>query len=427
MILMNNASLNPYFEYLHKDFHHTLRDPLWKDIFLTPSLKRLTQCGAMQKLRHILQLGPTSLLYPGAVHTRYGHSLGVYHATRLFMLSLASKTLPLDITRQQLDALLVAALLHDLGHFPYAHALKDVVVAQHEALGAQLIAQNQEIKEIIEHDIETDTTLVQEIIDTTIPTNDPITLLFRNILSGTLDPDKIDYLSRDALYCGVPYGIQDASYVIRNLVVTPSLDIGLESDAIGSVEHLLFSKYSMYRNVYWHSVVRSATAMIKKAFLVALKEGSLQEEDVYHLDDDSFHHLLTQSKTSPTASLFEKVRENKLLKERGTFDLSEENTSLTSFTKREETERHVYEELRSTYPQLHEYEVIIDVPEPISFETEIQIKVDSDTFVPFSEVSSLFSNDGGKVFSSSLRKGRLFLPSYVEKNLSQAICSEVTK
>ena len=93
---------------------------------------------------------------------------------------------------------------------------------------------------------------------------------YRGILSGVLDPDKLDYLNRDAYYCGVPYGVQDVDFAITRMY--PGIDgIEIDSRGIQSVESVLFSKYLMYRSVYWHKEVRSATAMIKKAVARALR------------------------------------------------------------------------------------------------------------------------------------------------------------
>ena len=132
--------------------------------------------------------------------------------------------------------------------------------------------------------------------------------LYRSILSGALDPDKLDYLNRDALFCGVPYGMQDASYITAKLRIADGA-IALEEEAIASVEHLLFSKYLMYRNVYWHPRVRSATAMVKKAVVALLCEGSLAEDELFGLDDSEFFSLM--DKRGDRYALIEAVRENR--------------------------------------------------------------------------------------------------------------------
>ncbi len=389
-------------------FTETIRDPLWKDIPLSSGFKKLFLSEPMQKLNRIKQLGPTYLLYPGALHNRASHSLGVFHLTRLIILSLLSRSSGYGIipsfTDSQINALLAASMLHDLGHFPYAHALKDIVKEEHEKLGALLIKQNAQLCSIIENDLNSSVDTVCQIIDNKSECNDKVIIFFRTILSGTLDPDKLDYLSRDALFCGVPYGVQDASYIIRNLVVTKEMILALPFEAIGSVEHLLFAKYSMYRNVYWHHVTRSATAMIKKAVLLAFKENLFSEKDLYNLDDESFANLFSNHKESYSYSLFKDVRNNHLYKCHASL-----YSSLDSSMKRE-IEKELYTRLLKEIPNLKEHQVIVDIPEKVSFETDLPILIEDNELRPFNQVTDLFKAEVESAFASSLTKVRLFLP-----------------
>jgi HD superfamily phosphohydrolase len=371
--------------------------------------------GHMQKLARIKQLGPAHLVYPGAVHTRLDHSLGVFHATRLIVLSLLTQiqregTSRL-VTEEGINALLAAAMLHDLGHFPYAHALKDVIGEEHEALGAKLIASDRQLGKIIEENLGTRVETVCAIIDTSLPCDDPETTFLRTILSGTLDPDKLDYLSRDALFCGIPYGIQDASYIIRHLaILAEDLSIGLPFGAIGSVEHLLFAKYSMYRNVYWHHGTRSATAMIKKAVNMGFNEGLFTEYDLYGRDDESFASLFLEHPDSTATKLFTSVRENNLLVPKVNLPFirnTKHDQLYTDATMKESIEREVYERLR-VHHHLAPHEVIIDIPEDVSFEAEIPILMEDGNVLSFSQVDELFNPTVVKAFTSSLRKIRLF-------------------
>jgi len=102
------------------------------------------------------------------------------------------------------------------------------------------------------------------IVDTHLPIQeDRETAFYRRLLSGVLDPDKLDYLNRDARYCGVPYGNQDVDFTFSRPIPHQERGIDIDSRLIANVEAVLFSKYLMYRSVYWHHSVRSATAMIK--------------------------------------------------------------------------------------------------------------------------------------------------------------------
>lgn len=383
----------------------------------------------MQKLDRIRQLGPAHLIYPGAVHTRLDHSLGVFHATRLILLSLLSRAdrIPHSFTLsyEHMQALLAAAMLHDLGHFPYAHALKDCVSQKHEHLGAEIIAADDQIGTIIEQQLHSSVALVCAILDDSSPCTDSETKFCRNVLSGTLDPDKLDYLSRDALFCGIPYGSQDASYIIRNLCIPEgTAQIGVPQEAIGSVEHLLFAKYSMYRNVYWHQGTRSATAMIKKAVHYALAENLFTEKDLYHQDDQSFAQLFAQYPESVSAQLFQAVRNNSLLALRATLPLPAD-THVTDQGNREVYEMELFQLLRKQWGDLAPHEVIIDIPEDVSFESDILVMTDRQGVLPFHEVDELFTAEVVRTFTESLRKIRVYTRGELSAETTQKIAERV--
>ena len=233
--------------HINEDYTVPVRDPLWKHIYLTPGLRELMNDPEFQKLGRIRQLGPAALVYPGATHTRLNHSLGVFFlARRILKTPLYSADCPL-ITLEGARAFLAASMLHDIGHFPHAHSFKELPLKDHEVLSGELIRESG-IRHIIKEKIGSDPDLTAAIIDSSIPDrgNDEL-VFFRNILSGVLDPDKLDYLNRDAYFCGVPYGIQDIDFVISQIRPTSS-GIGLTSKGVTAIENILFSKYLMYKN-----------------------------------------------------------------------------------------------------------------------------------------------------------------------------------
>lgn len=426
---MDRDTLRSQIVHLNADYTHTVRDPLWRDIPLSPGFKALFSSTAMQKLSRIKQLGPAHLVYPGAVHTRLDHSIGVFHATRLILMSLLTRTQDFDstvrISNEGMQAVLAAAMLHDVGHFPYAHALKDSVSAEHEHLGAQSIEADQELRNIIEQELHTTVEAVCSIIDTSRPNDSEEINFLRSILSGTLDPDKLDYLSRDALFCGIPYGMQDASYIIRNLTISEQEKrIAIPEEAIGAVEHLLFAKYAMYRNVYWHQGTRSATAMIKKAVRLALEERLFSERDLYDRDDESLALLFERNPSSASARLFHAVRNNRLLVPRLTlpFESTAEHRRLYEDADYRRTcETEIVGRLRRLHPNLEQHELIIDIPEHVSFESDIPIICESGKTIPFSEADELFTPDIVRTFTASLRKIRVYtLSSIDEKRVEKA-------
>ncbi len=414
------------------NFTYTVRDPLWKDIPLSAGFKALLGSEVVQKLNRIKQLGPVHLLYPGAVHTRLDHSLGVFHLSRLILLRLLSnkvnspESTP-NFSDEGLTAFLAAALLHDVGHFPYAHALKDNILKSHESLGAQIIAGEPSLREIIESELKTSVEYVTQIIDDTLPCSEPEILFYRSLLSGALDPDKLDYLSRDALFCGVPYGVQDAAYIIRHLKVNRETTLYLPLEAIGGVEHLLFAKYSMYKNVYWHPKVRSATATIKKALFLALEEGSITQELLFNLDDESLYHLLEQKAPPQVLNLAKRVHNNQLLEERGSvpYNAAYHTPLFSDKLFRREAEESLWKGLVKSYPHLSPQEVVIDIPEEVSFEANLLIELEDKSLKDFSEVDPLFTPATVSLFTQSIRNVRLFLPSYVTEEDSKGPFLEV--
>ncbi len=388
----------------------TIRDPLWKDIKLSKAFKAILLTPAVQKLGRIKQLGPTFHLYPGAVHTRLDHSLGVYHIAYTILKSLCIKEQELPITEEGARTFLGACLLHDIGHFPFAHSLKELPLTSHEAIARSIIEEDTTLKRAIE-DAGIDPKRLGAIIDESQESNDEEVLLYRSILSGALDPDKLDYLNRDAFFCGVPYGTQDVSYIVDRLAIAKGR-LALEMQAISSVEHLLFSKYLMYRNVYWHTTTRSATAMIKKAVLSALHDGTLLAQDLYGLDDEQFF-LLPERKRFTGSSLFSLVRDNQLYG--ANFEKPFEEDGLLEKETKNLSDRLSYEAQLAKRLGCEAYEIIVDIPEPISFEADIPILHSDGSTKGFAEVDNLFSYDIGKVFTKSLRKFRIFTPPTISK------------
>ena len=201
---------------LNRGFTHFVKDPLWQSIPMTRALKALTEVRDVQKLARIKQNGPSYHIYPGAVHTRLDHSIGVYHLGRQILLSLSRKTDTLPFTEKGIMSFLSACLLHDIGHFPYAHSLKELAIREHEEIAADMIQNRPELNEAVRK-TGADPSVTAAIIDKDQLTGDEETLFYRNVLSGTLDPDKLDYLSRDGYFSGLTYGRQDTDFIISSL------------------------------------------------------------------------------------------------------------------------------------------------------------------------------------------------------------------
>lgn len=396
--------------YLDEAFTEPVRDPLWGHIHLTPALLSLVDTGAFQQLSRIRQLGPTYLVYPGATHTRLNHSLGVLHLARRLLQQLLRHPETPRLSLQGVRSFLAAALLHDLGHFPYTHSFKSLPLREHEELTG-LLVQSGEMAHKLRHNLEVAPETVAAIVDTSLPAGEDREIPFyRSLLSGSLDPDKLDYLNRDAFFCGVPYGIQDVDFALARLVPAGDGRIGVDQAGVAAVETVLFSKYLMYRAVYWHRTVRVATAMIKNAVYRALQEGVLVPEELYGLDDELLLSRLDEE-TFPPFELIRRVGRRDLLKPLAEIPFSEKipgHRLVEDNRRRQELEAEIARDLRGRgHRSLQDHQVLLDLPDAISFEADLPVL--SREVSNFSE-ESVFSPSVVSRFTATLRKIRLVAP-----------------
>ena len=262
----------------------------------------------VQRLRYVRQLGHAFLVYPGATHSRFEHALGAYHLTGQALASLAERGELAGIDAQSQLAVRLAALLHDIGHYPFSHALEEAGFPSHEAQGVAKLGLGElgaVLRELGGDELVEETgALIQG--RSTSP--------LQGLISGSLDLDKIDYLSRDARMCGVPYGTVDVDRLLAALTVVDGArgrTMGVHEKGVSALESLLFAKYQMYRNVYWHHAVRSATCMFKRAARTAVHGGTLAMEQVANLTDDALMGLLLQADSEELARA---VRDRRLHK-----------------------------------------------------------------------------------------------------------------
>jgi len=388
---------------LNEDYTHPVRDVLWGHIYMTEKQARLTESKPFMRLNRILQLGPVYLVYPGATHTRASHSIGVYHLGRRLLQNLVQRGADW-LTPEGVKSFLAACLLHDLGHFPYTHSLKELALTSHEELTGRIILK-EPVKSLAAA-AGADPVFTAAIIDKDSRASDSNEelLFYRKLLSGALDPDKLDYLNRDARYCGVPYGAQDVDFILSRLYPDKIRGVDIDSRLIPNVESVLFSKYLMYRTVYWHHQVRAATAMVKKALIKGLESGKLASEDLYNLEDTSLFTLLEQKMGG---SLTESIQDGKIF-----YTAAEFSHEIAEFDAiREIKTRAVYEEnlaqkLRNAGIEITGDDIIIDVPEPVSFETGLYV-IDEER--NFSVSSSAFKQETINAFIKTLYTVRIYI------------------
>src|SRR5919199_2632608 len=204
----------------------------------------------------------------------------------------------------------VAALLHDIGHYPYSHALEEIGALHHEEVARPLVTGG-EVAEVLTRAFGSEAPhrvmrLIRGESDSAL----------QGLISGSFDLDKLDYLRRDAFMCGVSYGEIDVDRLLQSLLVlrepaTGRPAIGLVEKGLSALESLLFAKYQMYRNVYWHHAVRGATAKYKRLVADAIHAGSLDAEALAGFTDEALLHRVARDAPS---SLLDALRARRLYK-----------------------------------------------------------------------------------------------------------------
>jgi HD superfamily phosphohydrolase len=279
----------------------TIRDPLWNNIRVDEAAVRLMDTRPFQRLRYVRQLGLAYLVYPGATHTRFEHALGAYHLAGRALALLEERGELRGLPPDECDVVRAAALLHDVGHYPYSHALEESGALHHEEVARPLIERGELAERLREWRGPDAPARVIALIRGVSAS--PL----QGLISGSLDLDKIEYLKRDALMCGVPYGEIDVDRLLHSLAVVPSPEtgapaVGVLEKGLSALESLLFAKYQMYRNVYWHHAVRSATAMYKRLVDDALGARSLGAEALAAYTDEGLLNELERRAPSPLLS-----------------------------------------------------------------------------------------------------------------------------
>ena len=386
---------------LTEDYTHPVRDVLWGHIYMTEKQAELTVCAPFIRLSRIFQLGPVYLTYPGATHTRASHSIGVYHIGRRLLQNLAERGASEWLTKEGVKSFLASCLLHDLGHFPYTHSLKELALASHESLTGEIILK-EPVKTLVGN-TGADPQLTAAIIDKGMSGSGTELLFYRKLLSGALDPDKLDYLNRDARYCGVPYGSQDVDFILSKISPNKERGADIDSRLIPNVEAILFSKYLMYRTVYWHHQVRAATAMVKKALIRGIESGKITGEELYNLDDTGLFTLLDEKTGNP---LVKSVKEGRIFATAAEIPVNFlDIAGIRQINARSRLEEQFAAELCKAGIQITGEDLIIDIPEPISFETGLFV-LDEERC--FSDSSSAFKTETVNSFIKTLYTVRIF-------------------
>ena len=256
---------------------------------LTDRVRHLIDTPEFRRLANIKQVGLVALVYPAAQHTRFEHSLGVYRVALLYLQQLSYDARFTEaISAADAELFLVAALLHDLGHWPYCHPIEDLrlpSVPRHELFANSFLLEG-EIADVLRDEWNIQPRDLVALLSE--KPRDTRSRILASMLSGPIDIDKMDYLQRDSLHAGVPYGRHfDHGRLIGSLCLNETGDgLAITDKGKTAAEMLIFARYIMFSEVYWHHAVRAGTAMLQRAFFIL--HETLDLDALFRLTDEPF-------------------------------------------------------------------------------------------------------------------------------------------
>ena len=295
-----------------------------------------------QRLRRIRQLGGDFQVYPTAEHSRFSHSLGVYEIVRRMVTEI--KSLSVELSEYDKICVMLAGLLHDVGHGPFSHAFEHITNHSHEDYTAKIILGETELNQVL---TEVSPRLPEDIVSI-IEHNHPNDIL-NQIISGQLDADRMDYLLRDSYFSATSYGQFDLERILRTMRVRKIDEnkkaLVVKYTGIHSVEDYIMARYQMYWQVYYHPVARSYEAVFiqlfnrlkdifkdnkeyfsdMKVLIPFLEKNVVSVEEYFKLDENSLLYCcsLIQDKDDEIAADLARRLQNRRLFEY--VDYSEEN------------------------------------------------------------------------------------------------------
>jgi HD superfamily phosphohydrolase len=270
-----------------------ISDPVHNAIGLSEVEAAIIASRAFQRLRNVKQLGLANLVFPGADYSRLSHCVGVCHVTGRILSALAANTdtarAPFKPDAKKIQAYRLAGLLHDIGHYPFSHAMEDAIqnygtksllkpdgavvkTLGHETVGKVILETDPEIPDILRK-YGVDPAAVSAIFNRTQPEN------LTNLISSDLDADRIDYLLRTAHFSGLPYGNIDLDYLLTQLRLDDKGRVCLTPKAVCAADHFLLSRYFDYQQVSFHKTVAALEKLLKDVLNIVIDAGMIDSSE----------------------------------------------------------------------------------------------------------------------------------------------------
>ncbi|KKG14133.1 phosphohydrolase [Methanosarcina sp. 2.H.T.1A.6] len=347
-------------------------DPVHGYIEMDEIVQELLATPQMQRLRRIKQLGFSNLVYPGANHTRFEHSLGTMHLASMLMKNLDS------IEEDKKKEIRAASLLHDVGHGPFSHVTENVIdkYTRHRHDDVKEIVGKGEIKEVLKKHGISPGDLAKHVKGETS---------LGQILSSEIDVDRMDYLVRDAHYTGVAFGVVDYNRLINQMHFYEDRLV-VDYGGLKAAESLLVSRFWMNTSVYYHHVTRISEAMCSKTVEYMIKNRELDPARLRQMDDTDLIAAMRNA-SGYAGELARRLDARKLYKRALYTGLEDAGKGVLKHRdKIERTEKEIAE-LAGVDPQF----VIVDIPKtPEMLEMKAMIKADH-RMIPLNEASHFVS------------------------------------
>ncbi|MGQ9759498.1 MAG: HD domain-containing protein [Candidatus Methanomethylicaceae archaeon] len=333
-----------------------IKDPIHGYVHISNLEKEVIDTLPLQRLRRIRQLVFADLVYPGANHTRFEHSIGVMH-----LAGVLGRALPVEMSKEDIQNIRLAGLFHDLGHGPFSHTFEEILIKKlnksHEDLTPWLI-KGSELKDVLEkYGVNVD-----DLAELSVGRLTKGRGFFSQILSSAVDVDKMDFLVRDTHHTGAEYGKVDIYRLIYTMDVVDD-KLVVDSSALPTLEAFLIARMESFKAIYYHKTTRGAQILLVKAMKAADEEIGIckfdSPEEYLKMDDYSMWGILKGCKGS--RGIMEDLERRRLLKCVYEREVKVEDKEVASLFGLEGIRRQVEEEIAST-AGISPDQVFIDTP-----------------------------------------------------------------